>query len=296
MRIAFFSTLALALAIAACQQGSSTLTTENGYEYVKYTREDGPKPQPGDYVYFHAQMRNGDSVIYASRTQGASPFLQIPAVDNPGRKLSPLEDVLRLLSVGDSVTVLLQIDTLPQKPRGFEDASIMYYDVAVLDIKSAEQYQEEVKAEREEQMKAAEAAKARQAEVAAMVGETLAKYKDGSLGDALKETPSGLKYVIHEQGAGKKAEPGRQVGVHYYGVLTDGNMFDNSFQRGEPIRFPLGQGRVIPGWDEGVGLLSEGSKATLFIPYELGYGEQGSPPAIPARSELVFYVELTEVN
>lgn len=296
MRIALFSSLFLALALLSCQQGEKKLTTENGYEYIKYTNEGGPKPQPGEYVYFHAQMRNGDSVVYASREQGASPFLQIPAVDNPARKPSPLEDVLKTMSVGDSVTVLINIDTLPTKPRGFENASILYYDVALLEIKPAEQYQEEARAEREEGLKAAEAAKARQAEVAAQVGESLSKYKAGSLGDALKSTPTGLKYVMQEEGAGKPAQPGRQVSVHYYGVLMDGTMFDNSFERGDPIQFPVGQGRVIPGWDEGIGMLKEGSKATLFIPAQLAYGEQGSPPVIPPNSELVFYVELVEVN
>lgn len=296
MRIALFSSLFLALALLSCQQGEKKLTTENGYEYIKYTNEGGPKPLPGEYVYFHAQMRNGDSVVYASREQGASPFLQIPAVDNPARKPSPLEDVLKMMSVGDSVTVLINIDTLPTKPRGFENASILYYDVALLEIKSAEQYQEEAKAEREEGLKAAEATKARQAEVAAQVGESLSKYKAGSLGDALKSTPTGLKYVMQEEGAGKPAQPGRQVSVHYYGVLMDGTMFDNSFERGDPIQFPVGQGRVIPGWDEGIGMLKEGSKATLFIPAQLAYGEQGSPPVIPPNSELVFYVELVEVN
>ena len=69
-------------------------------------------------------------------------------------------------------------------------------------------------------------------------------------------------------------------------------MFDNSFSRGEPFVFPLGAGQVIKGWDEGLALLPKGTKATLFIPYELGYGETGSPPSIPPRSELIFYVEV----
>ena len=84
--------------------------------------------------------------------------------------------------------------------------------------------------------------------------------------------------------------------VHYYGVTTDGNMFDNSFKAGRPYPVPVGQGRVIRGWDEGLPLLKGGSKAVLFIPGELGYGAAGSPPNIGPNAELIFYVEIAEVN
>ena len=73
-------------------------------------------------------------------------------------------------------------------------------------------------------------------------------------------------------------------------------MFDNSLSRGMPFSFALGRGMVIPGWDEGIALLKEGGKAFLFVPPALGYGEAGSPPVIPANSELIFYVELEKVN
>ena len=75
-------------------------------------------------------------------------------------------------------------------------------------------------------------------------------------------------------------------------MLKDGNIFDQSYERGQPIDFPLGVGQVIKGWDEGIGLLKPGGKATLIIPASLGYGEAGSPPVIPENAELVFYVEL----
>ncbi len=296
MRISFYFALLFAFSLAACQQGGEKLMTESGYEYIKHTGLEGETPEPGEYVYFHAQMRNGDSVVYSSRMQGAAPFLQIPTLDNPNRRPSPIEDVLQNMTVGDSVTVLIELDTLPTKPRGFENASLMYYDVAMVDIKSAEEYQEEAQKAQEEQAQKAVEAQARLGDVEAMVRETLSKYKEGELTDELQETDSGLKYIIHEEGTGKQAEAGKLVTVHYYGVLMDGTMFDNSFQRGQAISFPLGQGRVIPGWDEGIALLKEGAKATLFIPYELAYGEQGSPPTIPPKSELAFYVELAEVK
>lgn len=112
-----------------------------------------------------------------------------------------------------------------------------------------------------------------------------------------KVTATGLKYYeVKKAGSAIKAAAGKSVKVHYSGYLTDGKMFDSSVERGEPIEFPLGQGRVIPGWDEGIAMMSVGDKLRLVIPYLLAYGEQGRPPMIPAKADLVFDVELIEVN
>ncbi|MFH2096694.1 MAG: FKBP-type peptidyl-prolyl cis-trans isomerase, partial [Bacteroidota bacterium] len=81
----------------------------------------------------------------------------------------------------------------------------------------------------------------------------------------------------------------------YSGYLADGKMFDSSVQRGEPIKFELGIGMVIPGWEEGIALMKKGDKCRLIIPYNLAYGEQGRPPVIPQKADLVFDVELIEI-
>jgi len=109
------------------------------------------------------------------------------------------------------------------------------------------------------------------------------------------KTNSGLEYTIVEQGSGAKAAPGKIVRVHYTGYFEDGTTFDSSVERGEPIEFPLGKGMVIPGWEEGISLLRVGDKAKLYIPYHLAYGESGRGP-IPAKSNLIFDVELVEVK
>lgn len=111
-----------------------------------------------------------------------------------------------------------------------------------------------------------------------------------------KSTPSGLHYIIEEQGTGAKAEKHKNVSVHYTGALTNGQVFDSSHKRNQPITFPLGLGRVIKGWDEGIALLNVGGKAKLIIPYFLAYGEEGRPPVIPAKATLIFDVELTDVK
>ncbi len=105
-----------------------------------------------------------------------------------------------------------------------------------------------------------------------------------------------IEYIEHEKGTGPAAENGDTVAVHYIGTLMDGTEFDNSHKRGDPIKFPLGQGRVIQGWDQGIAMMNVGGKATLIIPPELGYGARGAGGAIPPNATLKFEVELVDVE
>ena len=106
-------------------------------------------------------------------------------------------------------------------------------------------------------------------------------------------TKSGLQYEVLTEGTGKSPKATDKVRCHYEGRLTDGSVFDSSYQRGEPADFGLNQ--VIAGWTEGVQLMSEGSKYEFYIPYDLAYGEHGAPGAIPPYATLKFVVELIEV-
>lgn len=108
-------------------------------------------------------------------------------------------------------------------------------------------------------------------------------------------TASGLQYVIYEEGAGDPPKAQDIIVAHYTGYLADGSKFDSSRDRGDTFNFPLGQGSVIQGWDEGFALLRPGAKALLIIPSNLGYGERGSG-SIPPNSTLYFDVELVEVT
>lgn len=107
-------------------------------------------------------------------------------------------------------------------------------------------------------------------------------------------TASGLKVKLLVEGKGAQAQPGSTVSVHYVGTLTNGTKFDSSRDRGQPISFKLGSGRVIKGWDEGIALLKVGDKAIFTIPPQLGYGERDMG-TIPPNSTLVFEVELMDV-
>ena len=109
-------------------------------------------------------------------------------------------------------------------------------------------------------------------------------------------TASGLKYEDVKQGTGEAATSGKMVSVHYTGWLTDGKKFDSSKDRGQPFEFPLGGGRVIRGWDEGVQGMKVGGVRKLTIPANLGYGSRGAGGVIPPDATLVFEVELLGVR
>jgi peptidylprolyl isomerase len=113
-------------------------------------------------------------------------------------------------------------------------------------------------------------------------------------------TPSGLKVTDSKVGTGPEPKSGQTVVVHYTGWLYEngakGQKFDSSLDRGEPFEFPIGQGQVIAGWDEGVATMKVGGKRTLIIPPALGYGAQGAGGVIPPNATLIFDVELLDVK
>lgn len=109
-------------------------------------------------------------------------------------------------------------------------------------------------------------------------------------------TESGLKYYDLVEGQGDSPAEGQTVVVHYTGWLEDGTKFDSSLDRGQPFTFPIGQGAVIPGWDEGVATMKVGGKRQLVIPAELGYGDAGAGASIPPGATLIFEVELLDLQ
>ena len=128
-----------------------------------------------------------------------------------------------------------------------------------------------------------------------LLGTVAPIISDGASGSQVT-TPSGLKYEEIKVGGGDTAEPGKTVSVHYTGWLTNGTKFDSSKDRGQPFEFPLGGGRVIKGWDEGVRGMKVGGVRKLTIPPELGYGARGAGGVIPPNATLIFEVELLKVG
>lgn len=109
-------------------------------------------------------------------------------------------------------------------------------------------------------------------------------------------TASGLTYVITQRGTGRQPVAGETVIVNYTGLLGSGFKFDSSLDRGTPFEFPLGAGRVIKGWDEGIAQLRVGDQATLIIPASIGYGARGAGGVIPPNATLIFLVELVGIK
>lgn len=105
-----------------------------------------------------------------------------------------------------------------------------------------------------------------------------------------------LKVEKLQEGEGPQAQSGQMARVHYSGYLTDGTKFDSSVDRGQPFEFPLGQGHVIRGWDEGVAQMRVGDKVRLTIPPHLGYGARGAGGVIPPNATLIFEVELLSLR
>jgi peptidylprolyl isomerase len=110
------------------------------------------------------------------------------------------------------------------------------------------------------------------------------------------ETATGLGYVDIVEGTGTRPKTGDSVSVHYTGWLKSGQKFDSSHDRGQPFVFPIGRGKVIKGWDEGVGTMRAGGKRKLVIPAHLGYGDRGAGGVIPGGATLIFEVELLDVK
>lgn len=124
---------------------------------------------------------------------------------------------------------------------------------------------------------------------------------DAPEGDAMADenvvtTDSGLQYVVINEGDGAQPQSGQRVFVHYVGTLEDGTKFDSSRDRGRPFDFTVGQGQVIKGWDEGVGMMRVGDRRKLIIPPDLGYGARGAGGVIPPNATLIFDVELLRIG
>ena len=290
MKQFIFLLLTAAFFFEACNGAQSNGETESGFRYIHHKKNKGTKPQPGDYVYYKVTIFADDSLVYDSRNESRAPRVVMPEAEQLKTNPSPVIDVLYLMAAGDSLTLFYPLDSMPQRPPGYEEKEMIRYEIVMDSIQTADQFKAQ---------QAAEMAKLNKifVEKNQMLTETLEAYKAGTLGTQLQKTESGLEYVVLEEGNGPKPQSGQMVTVEYIGVLKeDGKKFDESITRVPPFSFAVGKGQVIPGWDEGIELLSQGSEAVLFIPYQLAYGEAGSPPVIPEKADLVFYVELTDVQ
>lgn len=280
----------------SCAKETSSATTSNGLKYELFADGDGVKGNEGDYISFHISYLADENEQFNSREQGSPNTIQLGETGRGDIVTLAMNECLGKLSVGDSLALYVPTDSL--RSLGFpptDTTKLLTYRIRVVDIEGDAAFQERSQAERAEFETKAAVVRERLPEVEKFVGDTYRYIVSGKGGDNIKSTPSGIQYIIHEEGTGEQLQAGEIATVHYYGILkSNGNEFDNSFKKGTPFSFPLGGGRVIQGWDEGVQLFKKGTKGTLIIPYQLGYGEGGNPPRIPERSDLIFYIEVAE--
>jgi FKBP-type peptidyl-prolyl cis-trans isomerase FkpA len=269
--------------------------TPKGALYEIFTHNTGDKLKLNDVITFQfIQKTDKDSVLFSTYAAGHPVQAQV----QPSQNVGDLMEIFPLLTLKDSALVKVPTDSIfkgheDQRPAFFPKGSFLSF---ILKIEKVQSLNDAI-AERN-----AEIEKIKADENIAM-NKYIADHKL-----ILKTTPSGLKYIITKPSLKLKAQKGDTLLVNYAGHTLDGKVFDSSIEavaksadlqqpgrKYEPIQVIVGTGGVIPGWDEGLLLLNEGSKATFIIPSSLAYGEHGQGDIKPF-STLVFDIELVKVK
>jgi len=239
---------------------SQTIKTNSGLEYKDVTLGDGEQPKKGDKVVVHYTGTLEDGTKFDSSKDRGKPFEFNIGV---GQVIRGWDEGVITMRPGGNRTLIIP-SNLAYGDRGagklIPPGATLIFEVELIEVKK--------------------------------------KFIDSdySLPGTEIKTESGLLMIEHVEGNGVKPKTGQAVSVHYTGLLADGTQFDSSHDRGQPIRFNLGEGRVIKGWDEAILDMSIGSKRTLIIPPDLGYGERGAGGAIPPNATLIFEVELIDIK
>jgi FKBP-type peptidyl-prolyl cis-trans isomerase FkpA len=300
MKHTFYLSLILCLFVASAS--AQFKRTARGAQYQVISTNPGAKIQPTDVITFNAiQSTESDSVLFSTYKLGQP--IKTPLRES--NNVADLMDIFPLLSVNDSLIVKVPVDSVfkgheADMPPIFKKGGNIIFNVKIL----ATQTLEAAMAERNAAM---EKIKAEAEKLKASENATIANYiKTNNI--VAKSTPSGLRYVVKKAGLKPKPLPGDTVYVNYTGRTLEGKVFDSSIEADakaggldqpgrtyEPIHFAVGTSRVIQGWDEGLVLLNEGSKARFIVPSALAYGERGAGPDIKPYSTLVFDLELVKV-
>ncbi len=255
--------------------------TANNLEYLFLKDQPGNKfIQDGSIVKMHIRTKIADSAMFDSYKMNNNEPIEQPLTK---QFLGAFMEGFALLTAGDSAILRLPIDTAfkgsPMPPFA-KSGDKVSYEVKIVSVKS--------KAE-------ADAEKEKASKVQNGIDDKLLKEYIKTKKLITEKTASGIYYVIDKKGNGKHATAADKVKVHYKGYKLDGSTFDSSYDRGQPIEFPLSG--VIKGWTEGIPLFEEGGKGTLLIPSSLAYGQNApAGSTIKANEVLLFDVELIKIN
>lgn len=280
----------------ACNKGGKTGKTPSGYEYTFHKQGSGNTAKEGDFVFADFYIRKDTQLIFSTAMSGQTARLPIEdtkTVKDPIFKL--LMEGLKMMTKGDSATFVMKLDST-KRVQGFEGAKEARITLAVKNVMNETEFVATLKPEEKQGYEMMKQMKVRVKSVTDSCNVLAKDYAAGKFPANVQTTASGLKYAVLTPGTGAQPAKGKAVAVHYYGCLKNGEVFDQSFERGQPIMFPLGQGQVIPGWDEGIALMKEGERGVLYVPSNLGYGANVPPGGpIPPNSDLMFYVELVKI-
>ena len=235
------------------------ITTESGLTYIDEVIGEGKQPKEGDKVRVHYTGTLEDGTKFDSSHDRNQPLeFKLGA----GRVIKGWDEGIASMKTGGKRKLIIP-PNLGYGDRGagnvIPPGATLHFDVELVEVR--ETYVD----------------------------------TDFSLPGREELTESGLRMIVHKDGDGSKPQKGQTVNVHYTGLLENGTKFDSSHDRGRPFSFPLGQGRVIKGWDEALALMSKGEKRTIVIPPDMGYGSR-STGKIPPNSTLIFEVELIDFN
>jgi FKBP-type peptidyl-prolyl cis-trans isomerase FkpA len=259
--------------------------TASGLYYVIRKEGTGPAPQKGMEITAHYKGTFTDGHMFDTDSGKATPF-KFKLGEH--QVIPGWDEGFALLKKGTKATFIIP-SKLAYGPKGYGKVirpfSILIFDVELVDAKAPATEGGNDGGAPQNPTNPAAAKEKENAEIQKYIKEKAPNAK---------KTASGLYYVIETEGTGPVPQPGQTVIAHYTGSLLDGKEFDSD--RGATFKFPLGQHRVIAGWDEGFALLKKGSKAKLIIPYELAYGEHGAGGVIPPFAPLVFEVELVDIQ
>ena len=279
--------LLLSVMVISCGQKSpfpGYKPTGTGLYYKEIVKGTGDQLKMNDVIKVCLAYYVNDSLLFTTDN------LPEPAYDMVRESFfqGDVYEGFRMMHVGDSMSFMINADSVFRKqfhapiiPDYVKPDVFLRWEVKVEESMTEEAYQ---------QMKMDEmAAKQQQAD------DELNAYLTAN-GVIAEPQESGLVYVCTQKGKGPKPGYKQKVKVHYTGRLLDGTVFDSSVERGEPIEFELGVGQVIPGWDEGIALMSKGEKGILYIPSNLAYGSRQAGDLIKPFSNLIFEVELVDFN
>jgi FKBP-type peptidyl-prolyl cis-trans isomerase len=267
--------------------GISTQPQSSGLYYIEQLAGTGNAIDTGDMVNLHFTVSlPGGAPIFSTFQRGQPVEMKFGRrFENPG-----FDEGVSLMKKGGKAKFIVPSNLAfgeNGRPGTIPPFSPVVYEVEIVEITPGAVYEkQQAEAKMKEEMLKEKGKNEELVKLNAYI-------KEKNI--TTKPRPSGLYYIENQKGTGAKAESGKKVKVHYTGTLLDGTKFDSSLDRDQPFEFVLGQGQVIPGWDEGIGLMDVGGKARLIIPSVIAYGDRNMGTITP-YSTLVFDVELISVE